>query len=317
MKRIMTIVALMCAVAFQANAQNEVVEKALKDAEKKVRLADKHPKNGKMQLEAATAFINDELGDKKDFDRAMIYAERALKIAEEQTVLKDTLLGLSYYNLTMIYMAKTDWPNIFNYGEKTMDAFEKELGRYSPLTNGTKLIFGMLMMGAEPVRAFPWIQEAFYDNSLAPEDQRIENMDEANILQELALEFLIADHTKRFRYALPSIPSEGKKLVIVQNDDWNMESPLVGWMVPGLTESDAKEETSKGNDVLLCDENFKITVLPQSEKGKLNLNFNFRQKINFPRQLESNEGDARLWFMTPEGYDKILTAYREFKKEKK
>ena len=66
MKRIMTIVALMCAVAFQVNAQNEVVEKALKDAEEKVRLADKNQKNGKMQLQAAEALINDELGDKKD-----------------------------------------------------------------------------------------------------------------------------------------------------------------------------------------------------------------------------------------------------------
>ena len=42
MKRILTIVALMCAVAFQVNAQNSV-EQALKLAEQKVKLADKIP----------------------------------------------------------------------------------------------------------------------------------------------------------------------------------------------------------------------------------------------------------------------------------
>ena len=55
-KRILTIVALMCAVTFRMDAQDNV-EQALKQAEQKVKLADKNPKNGKMQYEAAMAFI--------------------------------------------------------------------------------------------------------------------------------------------------------------------------------------------------------------------------------------------------------------------
>ena len=317
MKRIMTIVALMCAVAFQANAQNEVVEKALKDAEEKVRLADKNPKNGKMQLRAAEALLNDELGDKKDLDRALTYAERAQKIAEKQTVLKDTLLGLTYYHLTMIYLGKKDWEKTFNYGEKAMDALEKELGRHNPLTNGTKLIFGGIMMGAQPVRAFPYIQEAFYDNAFTPENERIENMDEANILQELALEFLIEDYTKRFRYALPMITYEGKKQLLVQTDDWNMERPLVGWMASRLLDTDEESEKTKGDDIILCDDSLKFTVIPYEERKKFEFVFNFRQKFKTPRKLDFNENEARIWFLNPDYYKNLLTAYREFKKEKK
>ena len=75
-KRILTIVALMCAVTFQMNAQM-TVEQALKSAEQKAKQADKNPKNGKKQYEAAMMFINDELGEKKDYDRALTYANRA------------------------------------------------------------------------------------------------------------------------------------------------------------------------------------------------------------------------------------------------
>ena len=95
----MTIVALMCAVAFQMNAQTTNVEKLQKEIEQKVKQADKNPKNGKMQYQAAMALINNELEEKKDFDRALTYANRALKIAREHPAPQDTLLGLSCMSL--------------------------------------------------------------------------------------------------------------------------------------------------------------------------------------------------------------------------
>lgn len=48
MKRIVTIVALMCAVAFQVKAQSSV-EQQLKKAEEKAELADKNPTDGKLK----------------------------------------------------------------------------------------------------------------------------------------------------------------------------------------------------------------------------------------------------------------------------
>ena len=314
-KILMTLAAILCCAMTTTVVNAQItMEQALKYAEKKVKLADKNPKNGKMQCEAAMAFISDEMGEKKDLDRALTYANRALKIATEQPAPKDTLLGLTCYALSMIYMQKQDTESAMNYLEKAMDGFEVELGRDDPVTNGTKLVHSWLMMTKQPLRAFPKIQEAFFDNSIAPQDKRIENMDEANIVQEMALEILIAEQTQRFRYALPMIFMDGKRYFIVQTKDWNMERPLVGWLVPSLLHSEAE---GVNDATIICDDNLQFTVMSEEDKDKRQLTFNFTHEINNPRKLETNEGDARIWFLSPESYENLLAKFRAFKAEKK
>ena len=138
----MTLAAVLCCV--MTTMAQSTPEQALKEVEKKAKLADKNPKNGKMQYEAAMACIADVLGEKKDFDRAISYANRALKIAQEHPAPQDTLKGLSSNALGLIYMAKQDWANCDKYMQISIDAFQEELGRYDPLTNGAKLTFGCL-----------------------------------------------------------------------------------------------------------------------------------------------------------------------------
>ena len=111
----MTIVALMCAVAFQVNAQTTNVEELLKAIEQKVKQADKHPKDGKMQLTAAYAILSDSLSGNRDMDRALTYANRAMKIALEHPARQDTLLGLSYEALGMIYLGKQDMATAIDF----------------------------------------------------------------------------------------------------------------------------------------------------------------------------------------------------------
>lgn len=114
MKRLMIIVALIGAVAFNANAQSKV-EELLKAAEKAAMLADQNPQDGLKQLEAAKALAKDSLEDKLDIDRSMIYANKALAIAKAQTELKDTLLGNAYLMLGQLYLRKQDIANAFDY----------------------------------------------------------------------------------------------------------------------------------------------------------------------------------------------------------
>ena len=98
MKKLMMICVAMlcCAMATVVNAQN-TVEEAMKELESKAKLADQNPTNGKMQYEAAAACMSDALGEKKDYDRALTYANRALKIAQEHPAPQDTLKGLSSF----------------------------------------------------------------------------------------------------------------------------------------------------------------------------------------------------------------------------
>ena len=315
MKQLLTLVALMCAVAFQAKAQTSV-EQALQEAEKKAALADQNPTDGKLQYQAAFQFISDVLGDKRDPDRALTYANRALKIAQAQTELKDTLKGLTYYTLATIYTQKQEYQNAFDFMEMAIDAFQQELGRNDAITIGTKLLYGNYMViGGQPFRGFPKVLEAFVDNSMAPKDKRIENIDEANIMQEIAIESLIAEYTYLFRNAVPIITYEGKPYLIVQTPDWNMERPIVGWRVANLMRTEEERATYQGDDIILFGDN-EFKVIPFAERAKVQLNFQFAQLLRDPRHLLTHEGEARPGFLTPESHQEILTKYREFKNKK-
>ncbi len=315
MKKIIIILAaVVCSVAAMAQSQ---ADEALKEMEKKVKVADGKQTDGRAQLDAALACINDELGDKKDLQRGLVYAERALKIAEAQTVLKDTLLGHTHYTLGVIYIQQNDYGKACEYFEKAMNAFERELGADDPVTNGTKMVYSYMIMQMQPFRGFPYIQEAFYNNSIAPEDKRITNMDEANILLETSLEMLIAAYTEYFKTAVPLIVRDGSQYLLVQSGDWNIEKPLVGWLVPTLMRSEEENADFVGDEIIFCDGDFNFTAIPAEEKEKGALTFNFRHFLNNPRTLVSNPGDSRILFLNTETYEQLRSKYREFKASRK
>lgn len=316
MRKILITLAAAVVCTMAAMAQNEA-EEALKELEQKVKLADQKQKDGKAQLNAAMACINDALGDKKDFQRGLMYAERALKIAEAQTVLTDTLLGQVNYTLGAIYMQQNDYTKASEYFEKAMNAFERELGADDPVTNGTKIVCSYMMMPSQPFRAFPYIQEAFYNNSIAPEDKRITNMDEAHIVLEVSLEMLIAAYTEYFDTAVPMIVRDGNPYLLVQSGDWNIEKPLVGWMVPTLKRTEEENDAFVADDIIFCDGEFNFTVIPAEEKEKGTLTFNFRHFLNNPRTLVSSPEDSRIFFLSPEAYEQLRGKYREFKASRK
>ncbi len=312
MKKLLTLIVLLCAVALQTYAQTDSVTVAQKQAEQFAKQADENPNDGKLQCKAGLAFVNEELKDKKDYALAQQYLERALKIAEEQTVMKDTLMGLTCQGLALVYMGKNDLEKTAIYLSKSTDAFEKELGKYDPLTIGSKLISSWLMMGSNAFLSYSNLLEAFVNNDNAPENMRIENMNEANIILELSTEMFIAHITKMFRYALPLINYKGKGCLIVQAADWNIERPLVGWLVPNLLRSDEEKATHKGDQALLYDGE-KIIALSEEERNQNMLQVSFNHFVKNPRKLVSKEGDSRIYFLSPEEYGKILYAYRVYK----
>lgn len=310
MKRFIIIMALMGAFAFLVNAQ-------VNESEKRAAQADKNPNDGKLQLRAADAFLKDTLGYTRNDERALYYANRALEVANKQTVLTDTLKGLSCYTLSLIYLNRQDYEKMFEYSQMAMDAFEQELGKCDPVTNGTKLVFATLLMNYAPYRAFPYIQEAFYYNSIAPDDKKITNMEEANVALEFALEELIASYTDMFRYAVPLVWYKGKKYLVLQTRDWNMEKPLIGWSVPSLMRSDEETATFDGDDVILFDGDEEWITLTGDDRKTLQLQYNFNHAPSDPRKLKTNENDSRIWFLNKSYYDDFLQKFRAYKASKK
>jgi hypothetical protein len=302
-----------CAMTTVVNAQSSV-EDLLKSAEQKAKLADKNPENGKMQYQAAMAFIADGLGEKKDFDRAQTYAYRAYQIAQDHPAPQDTLKGLSCNALSLIYMGKQSWDIAYDFMDLTMDAFEEELGKFNPATNGIKLTYGNLMLKARPVRAFFRIQEAFNNNETAPMSQHINNMMQAGVVQEMSIEMYIAEMSKRYHNCIPRIYVDCKPYYIVQTPDWNIERPLVGWMVSGLLRPESEKAAAyQASPIIVSDENYQFTVVPMEEKDKYGLDYYFTHQLANPHYLDFRDCSAGIIFFNPVNFDRIITKYREFK----
>lgn len=315
MKKVMTIMALLCAVVLQVVAEDQLKE-ALKEVERAVPLADKNPNNGRMQFDAAVALANTKLGDKMDFDRAEKYGLRAVELAEQNPEAPDTLLPFSYQTMAMIYQGKNDIRNTLIYSQKTVEAYEKKLGKEDPMTNSSKIVFAGFLASFNPFNALHGINEAFQYDSMAPEDKRLENIQEANILREFLFEYLIAEYTRFYRYSVPYVYYEGRRQMILQTPDWNIERPLVGWMQQNFLRTEKEKETYKGDDIVLCDHDGVITIIPFAERSKLYLQFTFGYAEKVSRKLATGEHDARLWNLSLEGYNQMLEMYRKYKEQK-
>ena len=156
MKRIVTIVALTCTVAFQVNAQNTVEENKkmvstnLQMAEQTVKLADANPTDGQKQYAAATALVGIAVNTDGQYDRAISYAHKALEIAKAQKERKDTLLANTYSLLSNIYLMQGSVDNGCDFMELSVDAAEEQLGRYDAATIYNRLKTGLTLMSIYP-----------------------------------------------------------------------------------------------------------------------------------------------------------------------
>ena len=162
--RLVFAIVLICTMVPTVAIAQGNVDELLKQAEQAAKKADKKPADGKLQLAAARSFVRIELGEKKDIDRALVYANRALKIAESQTVMQDTLKGFSYLLLGGLFFEKRDFNKSFECYENGLEALGKELGRYDCFTIYEKLYFGQfIMLNVDIRRGSLIIQQAFLE----------------------------------------------------------------------------------------------------------------------------------------------------------
>lgn len=324
MKRIMAMVALICAVTFQMSAQNSnelLQQAALKVVQEAAKAADKAPKDGRKQYVAAAGFCMDLLGDKADLDRALIYANKALKIAESQRVLKDTLMGYTCLTLGSIYQKKHELEKAYDYYERGLKAFEQELGRYDPVTISQKLKVGFdIMMSIDIRHGSIFIQQAFLDSERAPADKRLKNLENVTALYDLAIEFLTADVSNRMWNGLPIVFFEGKRYIMVETPEWNVEQPVVGWLVPKLRPMLQGRAIETKGDIVLFDidnVNAEPRVIPSDAAVKPQFEVLFSQDEKDKHALNVPEESARIMFIQEAGYNQILAKYRAYKAAKK
>ena len=315
MKKIATLLVILGTMTCHVMAQEINVDSLLKKADDAAKLADKYPKDGLKQIYAAEALANSALNDKRDFDRAQTYTDRALDIAKKQKVLKDTLLAKTYFLMANINMVQGSYAIACDYYEMAIDASEKELGRYSPYTIFIRMQAGRAIMMVEPDlrRGFILLTQAFYDNESAPGGKPITNMEQLNSYYSFAMEQMIAAFTNSQRYGIPVIMKDQKAYFMIQTRDWHIGQPLINWMAPNMLRSQQERDAHAGEDIILFEDG-NIRALTK-EEGK-EIRFDFPGCYLKGNELSVGPGSF-IWYLNPDAYNKIVQDYEEFKKNNK
>ena len=313
MKRIVTIVALTCAVAFQVNAQN-TVEENLKAAEQTVKLADENPTDGQKQYAAATALVGVAVNTGGQYDRAITYAHRALEIAKAQKERKDTLLANTYYLLSNIYLMQGSVDNGCDFMELAVDASEEELGRYDPATIYARLKTGLTLISIYPDtrRGFLQVMQAFYDNDKAPVGKRIKNLAQFNIRFSLAMEQMLTAYANGNRYAVPVVMVDGEKYYLVQTYDWHIGQPLANWLSPNMLRSEEERLAHRGENGVLMNDKMEFRRLSKEEAQNVTLETPAFMLNPNSREIETAPGASYLWYLQPQVYNDAVKRFEEF-----
>lgn len=320
MKRIVTIVALTCAVAFQVSAQNTVEENKkmvstnLQKAEQTVKLADANPTDGQKQYAAATALVGIAVNTDGHYDRAISYAHKAIEIAKAQKEQKDTLLANTYSLLSNIYLMQGSVDNACDYLELSVDATEEQLGRYDPVTIYNRLKTGLTLISIYPDtrRGFLHVMQAFYDNDKAPVNKRIKNLDQFNIRFSVAMEQMMTAYANGNRYAIPVVMKDGEKYYMVQTRDWNIGQPLANWLSPNMLRSEDERLAHRGENIVLMNDKGEFRRLSKEEGQKVLLETpSFILNI-YSREIETAPSATYLWYLQPQVYNDTVKRFEEF-----
>lgn len=314
MKKILTIVALICAVTFQVNAQ-DTVEENKKIAEQTVKLADANPTDGQKQYAAAGALIGIAVNTDGQYERAIAYAHKALEIAQAHKERKDTLLANTYSLLSNIYMMQGSVDNACDFMELSVDATEEQLGRYDPVTIYNRLKTGLTLISIYPDtrRGFLNVMQAFYDNDKAPANKRIKNMDQLNIQFSMAMEQMLTAYANGNRYAVPVLMMDGEKYFLVQTRDWHIGQPLANWLSPNMLRSEDDRLAHRGENIILMNDKGDFRRLSKEEGQNLPmvlpqfmLNPNSREVEIIPPSA------SYLWYLQPQVYNDTVKRFEEF-----
>lgn len=321
MKKIMTILALICALTFQVNAQNTVEENKkmvstnLQMAEQTVKLADANPTDGQKQYAAAAALIGIAVNTDGQYDRAIAYAHKALEIAQAHKERKDTLLANTYSLLSNIYLMQGSVDNGCDFMELSVDAAEEQLGRYDPVTIYNRLKTGLTLISIYPDtrRGFLNVMQAFYDNDKAPANKRIKNMDQLNVQFSMAMEQMLTAYANGNRYAVPVVMMDGEKYFLVQTRDWHIGQPLANWLSPNMLRSEEDRQAHRGENIILMNDKGDFRRLSKEEGQNLPMVFPQFMLNPYSREVEIiTPGASYLWYLQPQVYNDTVKRFEEF-----
>ena len=304
MKQIFCIAALMCIVAFQANAQNETPKQK---CDRIVKAADDDPTNWQKQWEAGRTLLDKE-SEYYNQEKALTYYERLYKVATGVTVsVPDSVLNEAVMFLMIGSNTTGDIDKVKYYSS--------EMIRLDRLQNKGEETSSSIM--ARTWTAMYNLIDADYVSSLADIETMQKNLKRLNytgienteVMQMMVFESYFSKYKEQMQNKLLEITFDGKKYVLISTNGWNVEQPFIGWMDQGLTDDD--------------NEGLDEAKLFYREDGTIDddvhgeMSFSFYWNANDNAVAAGDKNNTRLITVTPEQRQKMIDAYKAYIKNKK
>ena len=293
MKKMMTLVALICAVAFQVNAQTQEPESKIDKMLRLTRAADNNPTDWQAQLEAGHFLLDKENGMYNQ-SQAEKYFERIYHLATDRnTAVPDSVLHEAGITLVTVAVDRKNLDMALFYIDELRHAQRvgADMGEGSDYTLDTMgLLYSMLK--GDMVRTMTYMME--FREKLAKGN--IPGIEYTELTTAVLFEALMSTYRDMFSDKLIELTLDGKKYIILSLGSWNIEKPLMGWTL------DNEEST-----MLLYGEDDKVY---DDLHGKMEYGFTFDKEGVKPKE----ESNARLISVTPERRQVLIEAYRNYNK---
>lgn len=302
MKKFITVVALMCAVAFQANAQ---METPMQKCDRIVKTANDDPTNWKKQLDAGHTLLEKEQ-IYYNMEKAMTFYERIHKMA----VGADTNIPDSVVNEVIVSLMLCS----SNQGDvDKMKFYCNEMIRHDLLQHRKETSMSIM---ARSWTAMLEMIDQDYATALADieriqrtlKDLKYGGVEHTEVMKTILFESYLAQYRKQMQDKLMEVTIDGKKYILIGTNIWNVEQPFVGWEEKAMMDEDESIEEKRvfyGEDGRVYDE----------LHGQISFSFDWQEKDRAVKPRE--DANTRLITVSPAERKKMVDAYKAYLKNKK
>lgn len=303
MKQLFCIVALMCVVAFQANAQNETPKQK---CERIVKAANDDPSNWQKQLEAGHVLLEKDQ-EYYDQEKALSYYERLYKIATGVSVnVPDSVINEAVMFL-MIGANTTGDINKVKY-------YSNEMIRLDRLQNNGEETSSSIM--ARTWTAMYNLIGQDYATSLADVETMQKDLKRLNytgventeVMQMMVFESYFCNYRKQMQHKLLEITFDNKKYILIGTNNWNVEQPFIGWMEKAMMDDEEGLDEAR---LFYCEDG----SVSDDVHGEMSFSFYWKGENNTVATGDQN--NTRLITVTPEQRQKMIDAYKAYIKKNK
>ena len=289
MQKIILLAALVCMAALSVNAQTEEPESKVGKMLRLTKTADENPTDWKAQLEAGHFLLDKENGVYNQ-SQAGKYYERLYHLATDYNKeIPDSVIREAGMMLMTVATDKKNIDKALFYIDEMLRAQKVGVDIRDDYLNSFAF-WGMIysMMKEDFVNSLSYIMNLRKKLT----ESKTPGIEHTDALTAVVFERLLEQYRDMFGDKVIELTFDDKKYYMISMNDWNIERPLMGWMV----------DVEEGSPLLLYGEDGKVY---DDKHGQMMYSF-FYDKNGIIPQEGTN---TRLVTVTPEHRKQMVEAY--------